>query len=255
MLPNCRKLAYIGNVRIEPVIQSYLESNDTVTVDTAVGLARQIDPHVPRSTIRWQLYELVQCGTLRRVQRGVYARADKSLFRLSVPSRLTACHQRIQSELPFLRMCVWYTGAIGELAHHYPHESVDIIEVERDGESAVRDLLSNTNTPAISYEDFSAIQRSGLANRDHAVIKRLVSEAPLLREGEVPVPRLEKILVDIVSDERLFSFVRGAELFSIFAAAFERYHVQRDTLLRYASRRGAREEIREIAEQISGSTV
>ena len=240
---------------LEPLIRSYLKTHDAVTVDTAVALARTSNPEISRSTIRWQLYALVQRGTLRRVQRGVYTLSDKPLFRLSVSDRLIACHKRLQTALPLLETCVWYTGAIRELAHHYPHESIDIIEVEREGESAVRDLLLNANMPVISYDDFPAIQCSGLANRDYVVIKRLVSEAPVLRDGELPIPRLEKLLVDMVSDERLFSFVQGAELYSIFAAAFERYHVQRDTLLRYASRRGAGEEVREIVEQIGGINV
>ncbi len=51
---------------------------------------------------------------------------------------------------------------------------------------------------------------------------------------------LEKIMVDIFCDQE-FSFLQGAELFTIYKNAFDKYTINRTKLLRYVSRKGKEE--------------
>ena len=74
------------------------------------------------------------------------------------------------------------------------------------------------------------------------IVKVMVSESPVQEVGGVTVPQLEKILVDATVAPEL-DFARGGEIFTIFENAGEMYRIGKKTMLRYATRRGQREEI------------
>ncbi|MFA7567289.1 MAG: DUF6577 family protein [Alkalispirochaeta sp.] len=239
-------------MKFDTIIQSYLESHNTIDVDTAVGLARSGERDVPRSTVRWRLHDMVQRGRLQRLRRGVYTRQGKREFRVMVTDSLAALFHAVRENLPYVELCTWRSDVFQDLTQHYPHRGVSIIEVEKEGEAAVLDFLVGMDQPAVAYQDLPAIERSAL-EQTYIVVKRLVSEAPVTKVDDVTVPRLEKILVDIVRDRHLFGFLEGAETHYIYKAATDRYHVQLDTLLRYASRRGVRDDVEMIIEQITGN--
>jgi hypothetical protein len=184
--------------------------------------------------------------------RGVYTRQDKRNFCLTVADSLASLFRAVRASLPYVELCAWRSDDVQDLAQHYPNRGVPIMEVEKDGEAAVRDVLVGMDQPAVAYEDLPAVARSFL-EQEYIVVKRLVSEAPVTKVDDVTVPRLEKILVDIVRDKNLFGFLEGAETYHIYKSATDRYHVQLDTLLRYASRRGVKDDVVMILRQITGN--
>jgi hypothetical protein len=239
---------------VDAVIHSYLQSHETIDVDTAVSLARAGDRDVPRSTVLWRLHDMVQRETLSRVRRGVYTRREKREFHLTVADSLASLFRAVRTSLPYVELCAWRSDDVRDLARHYPNRGVPIIEVEKEGEAAVQNFLVGMDQPAVAYEDLPAVERSFPGQR-FIVVKRLVSESPLSKVDDVTVPRLEKILVDIVQDRNLFGFLEGAETHHIYKSAWDRYQIQLDTLLRYASRRGARADVRLIIGQITGNDI
>ena len=56
--------------------------------------------------------------------------------------------------------------------------------------------------------------------------------------------KLEKILVDIFSDEDRFFIFHGQEMINIFDNAFSNYWINTKTLFRYAGRRKAAERLK-----------
>ena len=78
---------------------------------------------------------------------------------------------------------------------------------------------------------------------DFILVKPMISEAPVFLEGKVFVPGLEKLLVDHDSDKE-YASLTDADIQLEFQRAFERYPVNTARLLRYASRKGKKEEIR-----------
>lgn len=238
-------------MNVDAAVHTYLNSHTTIDVDTALELARTGDRDVPRSTVRWRLHEMLKRGVLQRLGRGVYTLQDKREFRLTVADSLTSLFHAVRKKLPYVELCVWRSDVLQDLTQHFPDRSVSIVEVEKNGEAAVQDFLVGIDQPAVTYKDLPAVERS-FPGQEYIVVKRLVSEAPLTRVDDVTVPRLEKILVDIVQDRNLFGFLEGAETHYIYEFASDRYHIQLDTLLRYASRRGVRDDVKMIIGQITG---
>ena len=73
------------------------------------------------------------------------------------------------------------------------------------------------------------------------VIKKLVTRSPISKRMEKKLkfhtPCLEKILVDIFSEDKLFYYSQGSELVHIFENALKSYDINFTKLLSYAKRR------------------
>lgn len=77
---------------------------------------------------------------------------------------------------------------------------------------------------------------------DYILVKQMISESPLCEIDEVPVPQLEKQLVDMVAD-KTYEHMNRDDIDLEFQRAFERYDVNTSKMVRYASRKGKKEEV------------
>ena len=89
---------------------------------------------------------------------------------------------------------------------------------------------------------------------DFILVKPLVSESPVYQESGVPVPELEKLLVDRDAD-REYAFLSEDEIQKEYQRAFELYPVNTSRLLRYAGRKGKKEEVRDRIRRIDQNRV
>lgn len=80
--------------------------------------------------------------------------------------------------------------------------------------------------------------------------ENLVSEAPLQHISGVPMPTLEKLLVDILRDVDFF-YLQDSESERIIENAFNLYAINRSRLFRYAGRRKVKEELSTILENLN----
>lgn len=95
------------------------------------------------------------------------------------------------------------------------------------------------------FQDVALIRNAYLLIEDlhdFILVKPLISEAPIYEEGGIPVPELEKLLVDHEADKE-YAYLTDADVQKQFQRAFELYPVNTSRLLRYAGRKGKREEI------------
>ena len=89
---------------------------------------------------------------------------------------------------------------------------------------------------------------------DFILVKPLVSEAPIYEVDGVCVPELEKLLVDHEADKE-YGALQDADIQKEFQRAFEIYPVNISRLIRYAGRKGKKEEIQRRLERIDKGRV
>jgi len=77
---------------------------------------------------------------------------------------------------------------------------------------------------------------------DFILVKPMISEAPTDSFDGIECPSLEKSLVDLASDKE-FSSIPDKQIDKSFQRAFELYDINTSRMLRYASRKGEKEEI------------
>lgn len=230
-------------------IETFLKTNSSFTTDDLHRFFSRAERDIPRSTVNWRIYDLVKRGVVRRTGRGRFTASGKAAFSVNVSGRCGKISSRIHAAYPLIRYCVWESSAVNALHQHIPGITYTIVEAEKDAVEPLFHFLGNTES-GVFRSPFSGDLTDYLSGIEGAIIvKQLISEAPVHREQEVPVPDLEKILVDI-SIDKLFRYAQGEELRHIFLNAFEKYAVNLDKLLRYAKRRNRQNMISDIVNNL-----
>jgi hypothetical protein len=86
------------------------------------------------------------------------------------------------------------------------------------------------------------------------LVKPMVSEAPLVSIEGITIPSLEKILVDQLSD-REYSHEDPAHKKKRFLQTLETYSVHIPKLLRYAARKGKKEEVESLLKELDSNRI
>ena len=122
---------------------------------------------------------------------------------------------------------------------HLPMKYITLVDTERDTEESVFYYLQDIR------KDFGVFVNPGrdevekyVGNTENPlVVRSLISQSPLMPVNEVQVPKLEKVMVDLVADEILFNAFQGKELKTIYSNIVDKYDVNLSTLKRYGQRR------------------
>lgn len=130
-----------------------------------------------------------------------------------------------------------------------------MIEVDKESVEAIFYSLREKYSKVFLNPNNSILELYVSKTNDPIIVKPLISEAPLQSIGNINTITLEKILVDLFCDENLFQFYQGREKKILFNEAYTKYTVNKNKLLRYASRRGKKEEIEKMINQINGNYV
>lgn len=173
----------------------------------------------------------------------------KPVFHIIPDEKTRNLFTDLKAVLPFSLISIWHTDAILPLMHDVPNFSLTIVGAERLATDSVADALENlTNSLILRDSEKNTLSRLAVG-RELVVVTPQVSQAPVEVSEGITVPTLEKILVDILSDNSLHA-LSGSEAYSIYATAFARYAVSRKTLLRYAGRRNRAEAVNTIMKEI-----
>jgi hypothetical protein len=195
---------------------------------------------MPRATINWRVYELVERGVLIRVGRGKFRLAkeeDLHKFVPKLPKQAVEISAMISREFPFSQYCVWSVDVIKEFSQHIPQSDFLLIDCEREACEAVFNRVQSRHRWTYLDPD-KELMTLYVNNVPGAfVVRPLITEAPIQRVDSIPTVTIEKLLVDITCDDA-FELFGGSELLHIYDHAFTTYQIQGDRLLRYASRKG-----------------
>lgn len=154
--------------------------------------------------------------------------------------------------MPFVEFCVWNTSLLNEFTLHTSDKHFTLVEVEKDSAESVSLLLKEKNNNIFFNPNSEILEQYIFNIFNPTIVKFLVSESPLQKVKKYSTVTLEKVLVDLYCDKDLFSFYQGREKSIIFKEAYEKYTVNNSKLLRYAARRGKKEEIENYINQIIG---
>lgn len=80
------------------------------------------------------------------------------------------------------------------------------------------------------------------------VVKRLISESPQSRNVKWH-SRVEKLMVDMISDKLLSELISPAELPTMYEDIFSKYIVDESSMFRYAKRRNALDKIKQFIKE------
>ncbi|MCK4663774.1 MAG: hypothetical protein KAT68_12960 [Bacteroidales bacterium] len=170
-----------------------------------------------------------------------------------ITSELKYINKKIKKEFPYLDLCVWNTSILNEFSIHQTNQFFLIVEIEKEATQAIFIYLKEKKQTVFLEPTKEVFERYITENNNVIIVKSLITEAPTQNIQNLNIATLEKILVDIFCNEVIFSAYQGNEMKTIYKEAFMKYSINESRLLRYANRRGKKEEIRNYIKQIYGN--
>ena len=197
------------------------------------------------AAINLSLSLMLKNGELIKESWGTYLLPiqKKRLF-IPVPSKeIRDINQLLKEEFPYTNICVWDPQIIVPFMQHIPNLNLLIVEIERIAmEPAFNLLQEKVSERRVIFNPSSEDYARYVSGFPSIIVKPLISQAPLIDFGGINMPRLEKVMVDILGDIE-FDFAREGELYTIIENLLSSFDVNYKALYRYADRRSRRSQV------------
>lgn len=170
-----------------------------------------------------------------------------------IPKKLKTLNSKLKKDFPFSTICLWSSSFLNEFSIHQSIKTFFLIEVEKDSIESIFNYMKDRNYRVFINPTLNVFKNYISGESDFFIIKPLISESPIQSITNLNTVTLEKMLVDIFCDKIIFSAYQGNEMKTIFITAYNKYAINENKLLRYANRRGKKEQLIKYIELINGN--
>lgn len=252
-----KNIAITNKEKYSNLINTHFVKKETFTTNSLVDLFRQNEPDIERTTINWRIYQLVKDGIIQRISKGKFTLGNTKSFIPETNETLVKLAEKIKTDFPFAKFCLWETSIINGLTQHHVKENMTVLEAEKEVTDSLFYSLNDDDEyrkKGIYVRVNTELMEKYVSNNENPlVIRDLITEAPLQNTAQYNTVTIEKLLVDLYTDIEIFQAYQGNELTHIFKNAYQKYTINESKLLRYASRRGKKDEISTYINQIIGN--
>jgi hypothetical protein len=223
---------------------SFFEKKNSFSRQDLYNYFLQTEGEIKEGTLSWRIYDLKKKNMLNEVRKGYYTTKTKPVYVPTTDAYLIKLAAFIQKNYRFARYCLTDVNWLNEFTIHQFNQQMVITEIEKDLEESLAHNLADNG-----YNILRDLRGSLMKAYQKMVISfPLISRAPIQRiiDGRtvVMVPTIEKIMVDIYQDQKIYHFIQGEEMIRIFENVINRYSINYSTLFTYAKRRGKEDELR-----------
>jgi hypothetical protein len=245
---------------IENKLIEEFKNKGTFSRDELFDFFRSFEPELKVGTFGWRIYDLRNKNIIKPLRRGVYTISLKTKYKPVISPDLVKVSKKILEKYDAVTYCVWENEWLNEFSKHQSGKRMLFIEVEKDlVDSIYYYLKDNFKFDLFLNPDEKAIDFYIAESNYPVIIKKLITRSPIEKRIEnkikIPTPLLEKILVDIFAEEKLFYFYQGSELRHIYENAIKSYTINFTRLFSYAGRREKENEIREYLTKNMGAYI
>ena len=235
----------VNNI-IERELMNRFANMHMFTREELFNFFRSFDPNLNEGTFGWRVYDLKKRNIIETIKKGVYQLVYKQGFKPEPDKKILAISNILDAPL-----CecynIWNTSWLNEFIELQATSSMTILEVDKDSIERVFYSLKDKGYENVYLKpDENVLDRYVSELTEAIVIKPMVSRAPTQMVSKAAVPTLEKILVDLYCDEKIFFAFQGSQLDKIFEGAFEKYSINLSRLINYAKRRNREEGVKQF---------
>jgi hypothetical protein len=212
---------------------------------------RHFEPDLKEGTFGWRIYDLKDKNIIRPLKRGHYVFSYKPRYKPEISPELIKLAKPIAAKFGDAKQCIWETDWLNEFSQHQASRRIILFEIEKDFmESLYYELKDSSRNELYLNPDDKAIDFYIAESNYPVIIKKLITRSPIAGRTEKRVkfytPLLEKILVDLFAEEKLFYYLQGSELMHIYENAINKYAINFTKLFSYAKRRDREQDIRQF---------
>jgi len=236
---------------IENRLIEEFKDRDAFSREELFDFFRYFEPDLKEGTFGWRIHDLKNKNIIKSIQRGYYTISYKSKYKPEISGEVLKLAKVISERFENVKYCIWDTDWINEFTQHQSGKKLIIIEIEKDFvESLYYELKDSFRFDFYLNPDEKAIDFYISESQKPVIIKKLITRSPISKRTEKRVkfytPLLEKILVDLFTENKLFYFYQGAELMHVYENALKNYTLNYTKLFSYAKRRDREQDIKQF---------
>jgi hypothetical protein len=199
---------------------------------------RQFEPELKEATFRWRIFHLKGKEIITAIKKGLFTLSFKPVFMPEIGEVERKISGKIEKQFEQIKYCIWSTRITHEFMLHIPGKVITILQVEKDAIEPVYRFLKEERIRNIFIEpEEKEIERYVYEVENAIVLLSLVSKSPTQKVKNVATTTLEKLIVDLYCDKKLFAPFQGGELVHIINNAYNKYAIDFTKLINYSRRR------------------
>ena len=203
-----------------------------------------------KNSVSHEVQRLLNRREIVRVGRNRYVWNDEAK-KYSYEPRYSEEYQQLEEFLhrryPLVDYVHWELWQLNEFMNHQFGKNLQILDVEPMLAESVFDVLAEQFAGKVLYRPDRNTLRLYLGTAE-IIVKNLVTLAPHHRKQPHAI-RIEKLIVDLCADKVVRELYNLADLPEALEQMFDVYAIDETTMFRYASRRHAKERLRDLIEQ------
>lgn len=236
---------------IEHKLVEEFKDREYFTRDDLFDFYRSYEPDLKEGTFGWRIYDLKNKNIIRPLKRGLYVISHKPQYKPEISQELVKLAKQITGKFKGAKHCIWKTEWLNEFSQHQASKRIIFIEIEKDFIETLYYELKETTRNELYLDTNDKSTDFYIAESNYPlIIKKLITRSPITRRTEkkvkIYIPLLEKILVDLFAEERLFYYLQGSERINIYENAISKYAINFTKLFSYAKRRKREQEIKQF---------
>ena len=229
-------------------IATYFSRVKSFTKNDLLNYYLQKEPNVNNNTLLYRISKLKKDNIIKSIGKGVYIITDKNIFKPEPDSLMKKMKKIFSSNYEDINYCIWNSGSMYSFMIHQPFTSFYVFEVEEDVLKETFNLFKDNGLNAY-YQPTEEMVDDYLSYAKNAIIiKPLISRSPTYQSKSVKMASIEKILVDIYYDQKIYPVFNLSEQKNIFENINENYIINLSKLFTYSSRRSRKNEYKKFIE-------
>ncbi len=201
-------------------------------------------------TFRVWIYLLTKEGLLKRVKTGMYAKnINKEIYKMSADHFMRRISVMLNKKYKNIKYDMWNISVLNEFTRYTFNKSFYVLDVEVDLKEFVFEFLQEKSMEIFMDISENDVYKYLFSNKKTLLLLPLVTESPITQVDNVYVPYLEKIMVDVVSEEKLNTIVE--DINDVYKNIYDKYMINERRLFRYARRRNKEDKIKNILKKSS----
>jgi hypothetical protein len=235
--------------KIDKEIREHFKRFEIFSRDELFEYYRRYETDLKPQTFAWRLYDLKHKKIIQEIKKGCYKISDKHPYKPKLDEKITEIYFSVTKEFYKSRFIVWSTSWINEFTLHQTFQNFYLFESSYETTESVFYKMKEMEIANVFLRpDKEEIIKYVIGTESPIVILNLIMKAPVKKLNNIPVPTLEKILVDLYADQNTFYMYQGQELEKIFRNALKKYLLNYTKLFHYARRRGKEKELKNFLE-------
>lgn len=231
---------------IENKVIERFKNQQSFTREELLEFYHFYEPNINDGTFGWKIYDLKKKGIIESIKTGIYVIASKKKFRPQPEPIIITINTILEESFAHHVSNIWSTTWLNEFIELQTTSALIILEVDKESMEQIFYILKDRQMKVYLKPDENMIEKYISEEKEAIIVKPMITRAPTTSVKAIKIPTLEKILVDLFCDEKIFYAYQGRQLTRIYEAAFEKYIINLSSLLNYAKRRKRESALREF---------